>query len=79
MEDFIIQVLEAAAWAIIARADLGREMDAGFDAGEFSGGSRPGEEEAHDFLFVLYGPNLGLEGEWETDYEQEAWEAEATF
>lgn len=50
MGEILIAVLQAAALDFVQRCELGHELDAGFDAGEFSGGSFPGEEEAYEFL-----------------------------
>jgi hypothetical protein len=66
MTEILIQVLQAAALRHVERCELGRELDAGFDAGEFSGGPRQGEEEAHEFLHVS--------GFWK---DQELWETHA--
>lgn len=52
MVTILISVLQAAALQHAERCELGREADAGFDAGEFSGGPRRGEEEAYAFLDV---------------------------
>ena len=50
MVDFIIGLLEGGALLHLERCAIGHELDAGFDAGEFSQGQQPGEEEADDFL-----------------------------
>lgn len=46
----LITILQAAALKHVESCELGHELDAGFDAGEFSGGAFPGEQEAYDFL-----------------------------
>ena len=50
MTNWLVMVLQAAALRHVERCELGRKADAGFDAGEFSDGPRPGEEAAYDLL-----------------------------